>query len=86
MTSWPPRSSASCADRPTRASPYDPWVKGTYSYYPPGGFTAFGDAQRRQVGRISFAGEHTAPYADRGTMGGAVTSGLRAAREVLGLA
>jgi len=66
--------------------PRDPWVKGTYSYYPASGFTGFGDAQRRRVGRISFAGEHTAPYADRGTMGGAVVSGLRAAREVLGLA
>ncbi len=66
--------------------PRDPWVQGTYSYYPPGGFTSFGGVGSTRAGRISFAGEHTAAYPDRGTMGGAVASGLRAAREVLGLA
>ena len=65
--------------------PRDPWVKGTYSHYPPGGFTSFGGVQARRIGRISFAGEHTADYDERGTMCGAVESGLRAAREVMGL-
>ncbi len=32
---------------------------------------------------VTFAGEQTAEYAERGTMNGAVASGLRGAREVL---
>ena len=30
-----------------------------------------------------FAGEHTADYAERGTMNGAVASGIRAAHQLL---
>ena len=63
--------------------PADPWAKGSYSFLPPGGFTLFFGAEASSQGGVTFAGEHTADYAERGTMNGAVASGLRAAREAL---
>jgi len=64
--------------------PSDPWALGSYSFYPPGGFTSYGGAEAAASGPLHFAGEHTAPYANGGTMEGAVRSGERAAREVVG--
>ncbi len=61
--------------------PNDPWAKGSYAYYPVGGFTSFGGIQPKRQGSIHFAGEHTASYIERGYMCGAVGSGERAARE-----
>jgi monoamine oxidase len=63
--------------------PADPWVHGSYSYYPTGGFTTIAGAERGAEGGIHFAGEHTARYKVRGTMNGAVESGERAAKEIL---
>lgn len=62
----------------------DPWVKGSYSFYLAGQMTAFGGYERASQGRVHFAGEHTATkYVHRGTLNGAVESGLRVAREVV---
>ncbi len=60
----------------------DPWTQGTYSYYPSGGFTDYAGIEQRAEGRIHFAGEHTARYGNRGTLNGAVASGIVAAREI----
>ena len=49
---------------------------------PPGVLTAYGPALREPVGRIYWAGTETATYWN-GYMDGAVSAGLRAAREVL---
>lgn len=64
--------------------PADPWVKGSYSYYGPGGFSTIGGAEALREGNVHFAGEHTAPYTKRGTMDGAVQSGERCAKEITG--
>jgi monoamine oxidase len=64
--------------------PADPWVRGSYSFYGPGGFTTIGGAEARREGSVHFAGEHTAPYTKRGTMDGAVQSGERCAKEITG--
>ena len=67
--------------------------KGSYSNYAPGTyafFNTFIDDNHESVrkvfrsidGRIFFAGEHTAPKGDNGSMDGAVNSGERAARMV----
>lgn len=63
--------------------PLDPYAGGSYSYYRPGQWTQFGGAEAAPEGGVHFAGEHTAPYTERGMMNGAVLSGERAAREVL---
>lgn len=62
--------------------PADPWVKGSYSYYKTGQFTAFAGIEGTSEGNLFFAGEHTARYKARGTMNGAVESGELAARLV----
>jgi monoamine oxidase len=49
---------------------------------PPGLYTQYGRALREPVGRIHWAGAETVPL-EMGSMGGAVDSGCRAAREVL---
>ncbi len=43
------------------------------------------DQFRRSVGRVAFAGEHTAGPDHHGTMDGALRSGVRAAEQVLGM-
>lgn len=63
--------------------PANPWVKGSYSYYPAGRFTEIAGAERGEEEGIHFAGEHTAPYYRRVTIDGAVVSGERAAKEIL---
>lgn len=81
---------ARAAAIPSRARfdiwPADQFAGGSYSYYRTGGYTTFAGSEWQPVGRLHFAGEHTAPYARRGTMNGAVLSGERAAREVVAAA
>ncbi len=61
----------------------DPWTRGCYEgYTPPGVLLEFGEALRRPVGRIHWAGTETATLWN-GYMDGAVQSGYRAADEVL---
>ena len=63
----------------------DPWAGGGYAYFG----TSFDPALRRWLsapaGRVLFAGEHTS-VASQGYMNGAVSSGQRAATELLALA
>ncbi len=59
----------------------DPHVRGAYSNFLVGQYTAFGGAQSLSAGHLHFAGEHTS--ADfQGFMEGAVESGLRAAAQI----
>ncbi|HET8979611.1 MAG TPA: NAD(P)/FAD-dependent oxidoreductase [Solirubrobacteraceae bacterium] len=59
----------------------DPWVRGAYSA--PAAAAPLDDAElRRPVGRLAFAGEHTAG-SEHGTMEGALRSGVRAAHDML---
>jgi len=59
------------------------WSRGCpVAVAPPGVLTSYGPALREPVGRIHWAGTETATYWN-GYMDGAVSAGLRAAREVL---
>jgi monoamine oxidase len=59
------------------------WTRGCYGcYMPPGAWTSFGDALRRPIGPIHWAGAETATVWN-GYMDGAVRSGERAAAEAL---
>ena len=59
------------------------WTRGCYAgFMPPGTWTDHGPALRRPVGRIHWAGTETATVWN-GYMDGAISSGERAAREVL---
>jgi monoamine oxidase len=59
------------------------WTRGCYGcYMTPGGWTSFGEALRRPIGPIHWAGAETATIWN-GYMDGAVRSGQRAAQEVL---
>jgi len=61
----------------------DPWARGCYGgFTPPGVLLDFGEALRRPVGRIHWAGSETATVWN-GYMDGAVQSGERAAAEVI---
>jgi monoamine oxidase len=61
----------------------DEFTRGCYHCFaPPGLYTQYGPALREPVGRIHWAGAETVPL-EMGSMGGAVDSGRRAAREVL---
>ena len=61
----------------------DPWTRGCYEgYMPPGVLLEYGEALRRPIGRIHWAGTETATLWN-GYMDGAVQSGYRAADEVL---
>ncbi len=61
------------------------WSRGCpVAVAPPGVLTTYGPALREPVGRIHWAGTETATYWN-GYMDGAVSAGLRAAREVLEL-
>lgn len=62
----------------------DPFTLGAYSAWD-GPSLARVDVFSRPVGRLAFAGEHTAGASYHGTMNGAVLSGQRAARQVLDL-
>jgi monoamine oxidase len=59
------------------------WTRGCYgAHMPPGAMTQFGPVLREPVGRIHWAGTETASVWS-GYMDGALTSGERAAAEVL---
>jgi monoamine oxidase len=59
------------------------WTRGCYGcYMPPGGWTSYGEALRRPVGPIHWAGAETATIWN-GYMDGALRSGERAAAEAL---
>jgi monoamine oxidase len=59
------------------------WTRGCYAgYFGPGGWTAFGAALRKPVGRLHWAASEAATT-HHGSMDGAVLSGERAAAEVL---
>lgn len=60
----------------------DPWHRGAYSYYRVGQSTGFGGYEKRQQGKVHFAGEQTDPN-QQGFLNGAVRSGQRAAIEIL---
>jgi monoamine oxidase len=63
----------------------DPWHRGAYSYYRTGQYTTIAGIEQVPQGRIHFAGEHT-DVNQQGFLEGAVVSGQRAAREILGRA
>ena len=63
----------------TKSWANDPWQKGAYVVYLPGQQKLYSDACRRE-GRVWFAGEHASPWP--GWMQGAITSGIKAAREI----
>ena len=59
------------------------FTRGCYhGFAPPGVYTSYGPALRAPIGRIHWAGTETGVH-QLGSMGGAVDSGRRAAREVL---
>jgi monoamine oxidase len=62
--------------------PSQPWARGSYSYYKPGQYSAFGGSEEEVSGACHFAGEHTTQDF-QGYLQGAVFSGQRAAAEVL---
>ena len=61
----------------------DPWVRGGYAFLDPGFDPAWRAVLARRAGRIVFAGEHTSERW-QGYMNGAVETGQRAARELIG--
>ena len=64
--------------------PQEPWSRGgPVGVHGPGSLLAYGPALRQPVGRIHWAGTETSTYWN-GYMDGAVRSGERAAKEVLG--
>lgn len=62
----------------------DPFALGAYSAWDNRSWDRMGEFDRT-VGRLAFAGEHTAGAEHHGTMEGALRSGVRAARQVLQL-
>jgi len=56
------------------------WTRGSYAFFAPGQMTTMREWLAKPVGRIHFAGEHTAVW--QGYMNGAVESGFRAAKEI----
>jgi monoamine oxidase len=75
------------ANTPTHFVDHDwtsePWTKGCFaSHFPPGVLTSYGRTLREPFGRVHFAGTETA-LAKYSYIDGAVTSGYRAADEVL---
>ncbi len=61
----------------------DPLTRGAYTYALAGGAGAARRTGEPLSGTLFFAGEHTAPSPDNGTVHGAIESGERAASEVL---
>jgi monoamine oxidase len=62
---------------------HDPLTRGAYSYALVGGANAARRAGEPSGSTLFFAGEHTAPSPDNGTVHGAIESGRRAAGEVV---
>jgi monoamine oxidase len=63
----------------TKSWAKDPWQRGAYVVYPVGQMQWYPEICRRE-GRVWFAGEHASPWP--GWMQGAITSGIKAAREI----
>lgn len=61
----------------------DPYSLGAYSYVAAGGLAVCERLKQPFEDTLYFAGEATADRADRGTVQGALNSGLRAARQIL---
>jgi monoamine oxidase len=61
----------------------DPWSRGAYSWIPVGGLDAPAALAAPLGGRLFFAGEATDRVGDPGTVHGAMTSGARAAAEIV---
>ncbi|HYD84955.1 MAG TPA: FAD-dependent oxidoreductase, partial [Opitutus sp.] len=61
----------------------DPWTRGAYSFSVAGRENAPAKLARPVGGTLFFAGEATADPLELGTVGGALTSGERAAKEIL---
>lgn len=62
----------------------DPFTRGAYSYAPAGAADASAQMAQPVEGTLFFAGEHTDTTGHWGTVHGALASGTRAARQVLG--
>ena len=76
-------AAADPVDYVDRAWAADPWSRGCYGgFMPTGGWTDYGSALREPVGSIHWAGAETATSWN-GYMDGAVSSGRRAAEEVV---
>ena len=60
----------------------EPWSRGAFAVFGPGQMTALMPSMARPEDGLHFAGEHTSSWT--GWMEGALQSGERAAREVLG--
>jgi monoamine oxidase len=60
----------------------DPFTRGSYAAFGPGQITRYWRFVGLAEGRVHFAGEHTSMWA-QAFLDGAVSSGRRAAREVL---
>jgi monoamine oxidase len=63
----------------------DPHIRGAYSYIPVNGLDLPKTLAAPVEGTLFFAGEATVADAQTGTVFGALESGLRAAREILGI-
>lgn len=61
---------------------HDPWTQGSYAAFGPGHYARYAGFMGVPEGTIHFAGEHTV-LSTMGYLDGAVSSGERAAREVL---
>ena len=61
----------------------DPWARGAYSWIPVGGLDAPVALATPLAGRLFFAGEATDTAGDPGTVHGAMTTGERAAGEII---
>jgi monoamine oxidase len=61
----------------------DPWTRGAYSWVPVGGLDAPAALAMPLGGRLFFAGEATDMVGDPGTVHGAMTTGTRAATEII---
>jgi monoamine oxidase len=62
----------------------DPFALGAYSYVPAGALDAPGAMSVPEHGTLFFAGEHTDTTGNWGTVHAALSTGLRAARQILG--
>ena len=67
------------ADLRLKNWPEDPFVKASYAFPAPGDILRWGPICHQGLGRLHFAGEHTA-YDFIGYMEGALESGIRVAR------
>jgi monoamine oxidase len=78
-----PGLSAEWNGRTTLDNPfYNPYLRGSYSYYRVGQYTLFGGAEGQASGQCHFAGEHCSGDF-QGYMEGGAREGARAAEEIL---